>query len=179
MLAPDDINVNQWVVVLEYVDENQGYSDGYDLFARNANSSSHPVTPGVPVQVRAISLPFVAVGDGSHVHVLDTRNAKLSLAHKKFVEVMSHRPPRAIRSNSAWINPFASWGAGVSDWPHDYRALVEDKKPEPKVDPKESAKGRCPACGEIMVKFKREMSVHWGLRCRQCGFEGGEGNTAT
>lgn len=145
MTPVDDLHVNQWVTI---VDQREEEPSPFDFFG----SSRRNLVSGQPLQIVAISLPFIAVTDGMRRLPIDVREVNLRVLHKKYVESM--RSSRIEQNtNQQCVAP---------------EPAKENTGPV-------GIFGQCPVCGDRLVKRIREGSREWILAYRQCGFEGNFG----
>lgn len=97
---------------------------------------------GLPLQVLAISPPFVACRspDGAHFTAIDARDCSFSRVAPEYVEAFQRLSVRQQES--------------------------ADGQPEPEQPTSLLA---CPACGHRLAK-RRISSGRWEFMCRECGF---------
>ena len=149
-MKPDDIKVNMWVAIIQVLEEDNGYD--YNPFWGGGRTPTLPVD-GRPLQVIAISLPFVAVRDGEYRYSVDIRKYVLSRIHKTYKRMMTGK-----RAGGSDIHPGAAHSVEHVDTVATHQ---------------EDNRGNCPMCGE---RLRQVMTEHapgvWFFRCKQCGFEG-------
>lgn len=142
MTHPENIHVGNWVSVEpKQVDDSPYFPSHRPL--------THLPPAGQPLQVRALSLPFVALSDGEQVFPVDTREAELRILHRKYVKTMKDF---IVDDQGIMVVP------DTASAPQIREAVVRDTK-------------SCPNCGHRMVE-RLQVPSTWILACRQCGFEG-------
>lgn len=141
MTPIDDLHVGQWIAIVEDKVEPKIGIFGY---AHQRN-----VVSGQPLQIIAISLPFLAVTDGQMRFAIDVREMAVKKLHRKYVEVMKGR----------WI-----------DEEHSREGVAEIHESRPNT----STEGMCPYCGDRLIQRLGEDRA-WYLFCRECGFQGSRG----
>lgn len=137
----DDLHVGQWIAVVGDKVEPEPNMFGY-AYRRD-------VVSGQPLQIIAISLPFLAVTNGHMRFAIDVREFDVKLLHRKYVEMMKGH----------WI-----------DEEHSREGVAEKPKPEPT----KSTEGMCPVCGDRLIRRLGDDRC-WHLFCRECGFQGSRG----
>lgn len=100
---------------------------------------------GLPLEVLAISLPFLAVNDGCTTTSLDVRQWGVRKVNRQYVKAMQDASPDLVLPRGR------------------KRRKVRKTKPDPKD---------CPRCGSRMVEKLDKPTSAWFLTCRMCGFQG-------
>lgn len=144
MTAVDDLKVGQWIA-LTYVENPQVF-----MFFGGQPMANHPQVDGVPLEVMAISLPFVCVSNGRFRFSIDVRRCRFQRVSRRYVDLMFNMEGLTIN--------------GI--------AAVEDDLAEVPVEEVESNPRACPMCGERMVERLDPDTRDWFVACRQCGFQG-------
>jgi hypothetical protein len=92
LLAPDDLRVGSYIVIHSAAMPRRGAAGESDVESMGRfTESSLYVAPGMPLQVKALSLPFVACGlvqpGGGQTGpvILDVRGLRLMAVSRKFV----------------------------------------------------------------------------------------------
>jgi predicted RNA-binding Zn-ribbon protein involved in translation (DUF1610 family) len=136
----DDLHVKQWVAVCH---DKRVQGD-----APHWMHADHPPSfTGEPLQIVAISLPFIAVSDGTRRFAIDARDYGLRKLHPTYVRKM-----RGV----------------FMDHPDGILAISETEDGVPA----DAAKGLCPLCS-TRLRERRIAHETWVFKCPQCGFEGG------
>lgn len=86
MVKPDDLRVNQWLVITASEEEL------LSPFGELVTVRNRMVT-GVPYKVLAISLPFVSVTDGNYRLVFDTRHVTFTKATTSYANSLRGAKP--------------------------------------------------------------------------------------
>jgi predicted RNA-binding Zn-ribbon protein involved in translation (DUF1610 family) len=140
MMTPlDDVKPGMYVAVAgsRSIEAAPDYSMG--LFGVAIAKSSH--YGGEPLEVLAVSLPFVCVTDGNKRYALDVRDVDLQKLDRKYVREMTANLSR----------------------PDSIQERI--RKRTSKADPSE-----CPRCGHKCVqRLTKPGSGQWDLHCPQCG----------
>ena len=146
----DDLRVGKWVAIESDAAEpvENPFGD-YSFFGRQAKKGS--LVNGQPLQIKAISLPFLAVTDGNHRFSLDTREVRVCLLDSKYVKAMTQEKPVGTKAR----------GVAVPE-------RRRKKKPATQV---QTTCRICPECQAILREVNQ--SGEWFFRCNECGFLGG------
>lgn len=141
MTPIDDLHVGQWIAVVGEKKEEPDCNP-FSLF----RPSKRDMVTGQPLQIVALSLPFIAVTDGHRRFPLDVREVEVKKLHRKYVQSMKARQ---------------------KDWEPEGFAVPEPEKAKEESTGKH---GLCPMCGDRLIQ--RKSQGDWFLACRECGFEG-------
>lgn len=144
MTPVDDLHVNNWIAVC------------YDKRAEPdmpfwGQHSRQPSFTGQPLQIIAISLPFIAVRDGRRRFSIDIRDFGVRKLHPTYVRQMK---------------------GSYEDHDDGVCGISESGKEDVVLD-EGSIRGLCPMCGEKLRERRLATGV-WVFICDECGFEGGQ-----
>ena len=156
----ENLHVNQWVVVTDYVGDD---ADILTAYVSSGREESRPSIDGSPLQIRAMSWPFLCLSNGLYRFSLDVRTTRFCVAHPTYVRMMR--------------------GQGHDDDDDPYWLIKvghieeeeEDEDPEPQK--RQSRKNICPVC-EGPLKLKGRAYEPMPLVCEECGFRGSRGEEA-
>lgn len=157
------IRPKDWIAIVDEVEEPSSFGS-FDSYFSSPRRRLQGVN-GKPLQVVAMSFPFIAVTDGVKRVALDYRRYELRKLDRKYVEAMRGR----------------SVDTRTYEDPSNY--LVEEPgiaRPDGIITPsgkrrrkkKEDRRGHCPRCGNRMVELLVDVGT-WVLKCKECGFQGG------
>lgn len=142
MTAVDDLKVGMYVAVTDCELPSPEPTFGIPYWytgEMEQRRQSRAVSNGMPLEVLAISLPFLCVTDGKRRFSVDVRETRLQRLSRQYVQAM----------------------AGGQD--QDFTATRRRRKKKSKPDPK-----KCPRCGSRRVE-RLVAPGEWSLYCQQCG----------
>ena len=145
----DDLRVGKWIAIESDAAEpvENPFGD-YSFFGRQSKKGS--LVNGQPLQIKAISLPFLAVTDGNHRFSLDTREVRVCLLDPKYVKAMTQEKPVGTKAR------------GVA---------VPERRRKKKPEPVQERRRACPECGGHLHEVCQ--GGDWFFRCPDCKFLGG------
>lgn len=162
MTAVDDLHVNNWIAVTSWEDE-----FGISLFGTPV-SRSRPVD-GAPLQIRAISLPFICVSDGTYRYALDMRKCVVKKLHPKYVKMMM-RNGHGAAHGCGYVTKDGQPVVSLADWcGNDNKVIDSDQRKIKSADPQKRV---CPICGCPLVERLIQEDRSWVLFCKECNFRG-------
>ena len=159
MTAVDDLHVNNWIAVTTWAPE-----CGISLFGTPIERS-RPVD-GQPLQIRAISLPFICVSDGFKRWSLDMRTCEVRKLHPKYVKMMKKQSTN--RQGGGYQTRDGIPVVSLDEWAGN---AVPDDTPTNKSRA-EPFKRACPICGGPLVERLVAEDRTWVLFCNECQFRG-------
>lgn len=144
MIPQDDLEPGLWIAVTGIPDdENDQIDSPFGPIRRRA------MFDGTPLEVIAVSLPFVAVTDGQNVFAIDTRTVVFTRMHKSYVKAMLTRMRRETPPNTRM------------------RQVIHSRQEPDAKDPR-----CCPRCFEGRLrKIMTAGASVWMKVCPVCGFE--------
>lgn len=146
-MHPENLHVGQWIAI---TDEHRRPQPDLSMPFFFGGTPSR--VDGKPLQIKAISFPFLCVSDGHHLFSIDTRAQNVITLHRSYVKLLKGR-----RQHSE-DRDYAKWWTGEEK--------ENDDAPEPRC---------CPMCGERLVERLIDSGTPeatWILACRSCGFQG-------
>jgi hypothetical protein len=99
MTPVDDLKPKDWVAVTK-LDRPEPEGGGYGYFGDMfGGRPKRPVTyEGQPLEIQAISLPFISVCDGKQVFAIDVRETQVQRLSRQYVQAMT-RPVQQVCSD--------------------------------------------------------------------------------
>lgn len=140
---PENLQVGDYIIVVE-----DREWDPIDT-TKFPHRSNPPIAyHGIPYRIMAVSYPMIAVDVGGAVQTVDLRRYNVRTVTQEYFDCFKD----------------------IEDG-DDYKFNVPEelKEEEDREDPQ---RGLCPVCISKMSEFKPAGEDTWGLRCRECGFEG-------
>jgi hypothetical protein len=146
MTAIDDLKPGMFIAVTQLGRQEDTGFGGMDfaMFGR-----PRAITySGQPLEVLAVSLPFVSVTDGRQVCAIDVRDARVQKLDRRYVAAMTADATKAIENTNR------------------KRRRKKKSKPDPTLCP------RC-KCGKLIQRLiVKPAGNEWSLACTQCGYQG-------
>lgn len=141
MTPPDDLKVGMMVAVVNRkTDEEPDFPWG--LSRRKKDSFT-----GIPLEIKAISLPFICVTDGEDTHGLDMREWDVKKLGPRYVKMMTKIE-----------------GEAAPEFTHEKKER-ERRRKRRRRDPRD-----CPRCGDRLIQIMK--IGNWTVVCKTCGYEG-------
>lgn len=161
-LRMDDVKVGMYIAITGVVKhEEEDYLKlehfTFQMMPMRRQDRRHRMD-GIPLEVLAVSLPFLCVDDGANRFGLDTRDLVFTKLDKEFVDEMRHgsttanpynderKPPRSVRRKIK----------------REKNKLVKDTKNNPAA---------CPRCYNQKTSQIRHGDGKWYRHCSQCGLD--------
>jgi predicted RNA-binding Zn-ribbon protein involved in translation (DUF1610 family) len=151
MTRPDDLAKGQYITLVECLDV-----PAYSPFDWRTEDYRAVRFDGCPLEVLAVSLPFLCVTDGFDVFAVDTRAWRVQRVSKEYAAAMATARRQATTGAEKPLR-------------HRRGSVFAAKSTSPKRDHRD-----CPRCGERMAQV-RGIGSHpaWTLICKNCGHNGG------
>lgn len=114
---------------------------------------------GVPLEVMAVSLPFICVSDGKDRFALDTRDLVFTKLNKDFVAEMreGYRSSGTVMRNGERVSK-----SRIKQERKEKKRLKEEAKKDPSM---------CPRCFTKCKQIMEKPGDPWIYVCEQCGLK--------
>lgn len=142
MTAVDDLKPGMFVAVTRLKQIEESASDPMEFWGHRPQSR---VYNGQPLEVLAVSPPFVSVAAQGKVWAFDVRETEVQKLDRRYVRSFEH---------------------GTAAIPSAKRKRKKKQKPDP---------SRCPRChaGRLIQRLiVKPAGNEWCLACTQCGYQG-------
>lgn len=154
----DDLKVGMWIAVSHTEESGGDMMSPFSMFRSNRGVQ----IDGRPLQIQAISLPFIAVTDGVNRMPLDIRTVEVQKLDKAYVKLLRQNERRQRETQTQTHG--RGQPTGIDYW-------VADNQPEQK-EPEKRRDRCCPLCGNWLIERLINETSDWVLACRECGFTG-------
>jgi hypothetical protein len=142
----DDLKVGHWYAIEDVHEDDDVSGYGVEFYLRPPRRRREKVATGQPLQLLAISLPFIVVTDGNQRFSLDTRRCQLCELDRRYVSALT---------------------IAEMDGNRQPVFLDEAKRKKENPDPR-----LCPNCREGRLIQTYRARDYWCWVCPVCGFEG-------
>ena len=143
MTPPDDLRPGQYIALVRAKDDDAPVSP-FDFFGPPKRSTDR--IDGRPLEILAISLPFLCVTDGRRRFGIDLRQYDVKRVTRQYAEHLWPERRQEVRQ-------------------------FKGKRRERKEKPDGSY---CQRCGSRLIQAYDIRNRVWRIACRDCGFDGGE-----
>jgi len=146
MTPADDLKPGRWVAITRC----KNTSTVVTPFGESQMGDKYEQVTGQPLKLKAVSLPFICVSDGTYVFPVDLRQFDVKVLSSKYAKILSN----------------------ISRQPDGNVVVLESTK-DMKALPDNTGYRICPFChSQAVVERMTENDRTWRLVCRECGFNG-------